>query len=539
MENLKIVIAGAGAGKTHNLKEEVIKCLPDLDKYRNCAVITFTNAATEELKKRLATEIKVMPNVFIGTIHSFLIQFILNPYGKLLNLTQTGQIFVDGISYYNRKNKEEQKKVRISSANKWEEKGLLVYDKVFELAEKILENEVVFELFINRLQYLFIDEYQDNRLKIHNLWKKIIQANKTQVYLIGDPLQCIFQFSYEETHLENEQVPKNFKETPLNDLESIYKLSVESKNENRRSKEVIVNLINNFIIDDIYKQEATNKNNDIPIYFIDNCNPNIIIKKYILLKEKHSIVKLHEKNMNQLQKNLFEDLLLCRYWIDKIGQWRIDKAESKQEKKDLENFNKLYNEVEVWMKRLEKGDSRISTPMKELSRCILGIIGIKKKDFIRDIYDEIEYRKFCLKAYNKITKTKNYELRDLLISEICDIFNINISKHEIKKINQFKSLDDIFIVDKNNKEKKEINSYFSTVYSAKGLEATSVLVVSANNEELRDWLDFEKANTELDDKYRLGYVAFSRARDMLSITCLEEIDQENKEKLKSLGVEFY
>ena len=59
MENLKIVIAGAGSGKTHNLKEEVLKCLPDLDNVRFCAVITFTNAATEELRKRLSQEVKI------------------------------------------------------------------------------------------------------------------------------------------------------------------------------------------------------------------------------------------------------------------------------------------------------------------------------------------------------------------------------------------------------------------------------------------------------------------------------------------------
>jgi DNA helicase II / ATP-dependent DNA helicase PcrA len=62
MNNLKIIIAGAGAGKTHKLKEEVLKCLPDLEPCYHCSVITFTNAATEELRKRLSQEVKITPN---------------------------------------------------------------------------------------------------------------------------------------------------------------------------------------------------------------------------------------------------------------------------------------------------------------------------------------------------------------------------------------------------------------------------------------------------------------------------------------------
>jgi len=67
------------------------------------------------------------------------------------------------------------------------------------------------------------------------------------------------------------------------------------------------------------------------------------------------------------------------------------------------------------------------------------------------------------------------------------------------------------------------------------LEATSVLVIAKDNKELSEWLNFEKANSELDDTYRLGYVAFSRARDMLVIACLEEINEANKQNLTNLG----
>ena len=82
-------------------------------------------------------------------------------------------------------------------------------------------------------------------------------------------------------------------------------------------------------------------------------------------------------------------------------------------------------------------------------------------------------------------------------------------------------------------------SCYSSIHSAKGLEATAVLVIAYSNNELEKWLDFEAANKELDDGYRLGYVAFSRARDLLCIACLENINDKNQNKLEAQGVVFY
>ncbi len=160
-------------------------------------------------------------------------------------------------------------------------------------------------------------------------------------------------------------------------------------------------------------------------------------------------------------------------------------------------------------------------------------MGLKKNEFIKDIYDEIEFRKFCLETFGEI-KDSN-EKRKIIADKFKAKFGID-AKNEAE-IDQDRSLNDIFTIEKNCKT-SNTESFFSTIYSSKGLEATSVLVVAENNQELSDWLDFEKANTEMDDKYRLGYVAFSRARDMLVIACLEELNEVNKQKLTSIGVEL-
>ena len=95
MDNLKIIIAGPGAGKTYNLKNEAINILPYLDRNRFCAVITYTNAATEELRQRISSEIQIPPNVFIGTIHGFLIRFIIEPFGHLVRIVPLEKNYID------------------------------------------------------------------------------------------------------------------------------------------------------------------------------------------------------------------------------------------------------------------------------------------------------------------------------------------------------------------------------------------------------------------------------------------------------------
>ncbi|MBP6664776.1 MAG: ATP-binding domain-containing protein, partial [Chitinophagales bacterium] len=174
--------------------------------------------------------------------------------------------------------------------------------------------------------------------------------------------------------------------------------------------------------------------------------------------------------------------------------------------------------------------SKLTNPLKELERCILAVIGINKTEFIKDIHDEIEFRKFCLEIFEEI-KDSN-EKRKIIAERIKTRFGIDAKNQT--DIAQDGSLNDVFTTENNHKTFRT-ESFFSTIHSSKGLEATSVLVIAKDNKELSEWLNFEKANSELDDTYRLGYVAFSRARDMLVIACLEEINEANKQNLTNLG----
>lgn len=65
-----------------------------------------------------------------------------------------------------------------------------------------------------------------------------------------------------------------------------------------------------------------------------------------------------------------------------------------------------------------------------------------------------------------------------------------------------------------------------TIHKAKGLEADGVLVIAENRKQFFKWLNMRSYDlkNEKDEDYRLGYVAYSRAKRVLALACLEKID---------------
>lgn len=403
MDKLKIIIAGPGAGKTFNLKSEVIRCLPNLDRNRFCAVITYTNAATSELRQRISSKIPIPPNVFIGTIHSFLIRFIIEPFGHLVDLVPIEKNYIDDVYLnYRPKNIYVERNVKQTKAVVLAKKGILTYDIVIECAKDILEKfPTIINILGNRLQYVFIDEYQDSRVYIHQIFQNVISVNNSKFTVIGDPLQAIFKFSYLHSLIreESKSQPRSFTETPMMLYKSMFRNGVDAiLIENRRSSTDIVNLINKYIFDRKQKQRTIKGDNGIPVYFIDKIIFSEIYGAYKQLKTKHNIDNMHNDNLKKSEKPFLKDFFLTSDWID-------NENSKKKRLKDV------YNALKGEFAKLEKGNHRVSSILQEVSRCILAVTGGKKQDFINSIHDELEYRKFCFEIarYLKSRDFNNYE----------------------------------------------------------------------------------------------------------------------------------
>ena len=90
-ENSVLLIACPGSGKTRTLTYKIAYELSRLKSKKEFIIaITYTNAAAEEIKERVEILGVDISQLWIGTIHSFCLEWILRPYSLYLNRLKNG-----------------------------------------------------------------------------------------------------------------------------------------------------------------------------------------------------------------------------------------------------------------------------------------------------------------------------------------------------------------------------------------------------------------------------------------------------------------
>jgi DNA helicase-2/ATP-dependent DNA helicase PcrA len=511
----KIVIAGPGGGKTSCLVDEALKVLPILSNnpHKHLAIITYTNAATDEIKLRLSRKIKIPDNVFIGTCHSFLIKFIIDPFANLLNLLPSEKSYIDQVKLsYKPSQPFIKKNAEIKKATELTAKGVIIYDKLFELSLQILQNPKILKVISNRLLFLYIDEYQDVRVHLHEIVKRIVAEGATTFFCIGDPLQSIYHFSYYHGQIRDER-PKgySFSNLPLIDFRDSLPESFVGIENNYRSSSAIVSINNLYLAKIGHSQVSNNLSCDIPAYFINASDENAIYKSFI----------------NNISSHLIVDDFTCeRFGLIMASQWRY-----------LDGISIQQN-----LKRLDNSIQRGSSIYYELKRCILGILGMKQSEVLSLIFGDsdsdkvLKFCKFCFKVFREIIAIEpepvNIEKKTiaLFIQEFCD-------RSSFDRVSNHASMDMINSLKKFNTDRIEQNSniFYSSIHTAKGLEASCVLVLAKTNNELQNWLNFDEITNITNDNFRLGYVAFSRARKLLCFACLQKPTEKTLDLVSNAG----
>lgn len=79
-----VVTANPGSGKTYTVVEKIGKVLHDLPSYKGIIAISFTNKASDELKKRCKRKGINAKSSFFGTIDKFYISEIIIPFASHL-----------------------------------------------------------------------------------------------------------------------------------------------------------------------------------------------------------------------------------------------------------------------------------------------------------------------------------------------------------------------------------------------------------------------------------------------------------------------
>ena len=203
------LFAGAGSGKTYSLVLLLKKIHNSIGKDlllqgKNVAVITFTNAATDEIINRL----DYSPIFHISTIHSFVWDVIkyyqadLKALEKKLEETEkkTTKTYLSNVEKF------EYQKERLAKAQIIEkfvynpngsnpEYNALKHAEVIKIsAQMILENKMLQRIIAQRYPILLIDESQDTKKELIDTFFEI-QRNFADIFtlgLLGDQKQRIY-----------------------------------------------------------------------------------------------------------------------------------------------------------------------------------------------------------------------------------------------------------------------------------------------------------------------------------------------------------
>lgn len=361
-----IVDAGAGSGKTRVLTERVKRILESGVNPKSIVVITFTNDAADELKKRLSNTPGIK-KCFVGTIHSYansilkktgkqydifseyyqtqFMEYLINKYARYCSM----QDYMDFLQYDKQvaRGKLSQSEVvfKFSSSKVYHElmkllgreyndsynetvitlckaNNILFFDDLIKMSTEYFKESNT------QLEYLFVDELQDIGYLEYGFLKAL---NAEHNFFIGDDYQAIYAFKGGDVEI--------FLSLMNNDNWTSYFLS-----ENYRTAKSILTYANAII------QKANN-----------------IIKKEVICKNENAgkLEFVAKSNLDKFLSDLDETedwLLLTRsnkelYQIDTVLNKLNKKHYCVKRSSDSAKFNKVKDEkcIKVMTVHASKG----------------------------------------------------------------------------------------------------------------------------------------------------------------------------------------
>lgn len=284
-----LLFAGAGSGKTRtlvNVLQEIRnRDLPHFIKNgQRIAVITYTNAACQEIQHRL----KYDPIFAVSTIHSF-IWDLIKPFTEDIKIWLRNKLSTDIVDLedklkraksltnktaiintksLNSKIKRRDELVHITSfiyspTSILQGKGTLNHDEVIKLGAEFIANSLLMQnILVNRFPILLIDESQDTNRHLLEAFMSTQQAHsgKFSLGLFGDLMQRIYSGGKED--LER-SLPEDW-ETPAKEI-------------NYRCPKRVIKLINAVRVEDDGKQQKPKDNAEygvVRLFIIDSNSTN-------------------------------------------------------------------------------------------------------------------------------------------------------------------------------------------------------------------------------------------------------------------------
>lgn len=567
------VTAGPGAGKTQWLilhTDNVVRRSKKLHGHARIALITYTNVAADQLRKRLGTNAQ---RADVCTIHSFLYQNIIKPYVHLIK-NADGQPLVDPqlLDGHDEHHVNHQKlkewltainglgsiadeglfavlktmhwmqhdgswEVRVRPGQ-WDNKpwkktsnlltpqnlysyktlywadGIIDHEDVLYFASRIIaEHPTIASCLSARYPFVFIDEFQDT-VPAQTSIVRTLAGNGSTIVIIGDAEQSIFAFAgAQREHFNEFALPKMDDYTIVN---------------NRRSTKRIIELLNH-VRGDGLAQEAFRDVQGEPPTFIVGSPQAAAQHAATLLGAEESLLVLarNETTVRHAQ----HDTAAGDPWneIEQANPRRKILLEhlfaglvlARAHRFSLANATVLRGIRHE--KDLLKEPLSSKTPRPSLHRRAIAVVLLRALVRLGLQLDTMTLRQ----AYDHCNEALTQNFQGLTLTKIQNGKGFAIVAEKFACATLLESV--------KPKDTEEVRNT-RTIHKAKGAEANNVLVCLHGKNGTQQRLDhIMHPKTPSDEEHRITYVGISRARDRLFLAT-QSLLPEEATALEALGL---
>lgn len=575
-----LVKASAGSGKTLVLTERI--CNLAKQTKRKVLAITFTNQASEEIRKRL-TEIdeSLLERVFVGTFHSFC-NYVLEHHGSALGYSVLPKIFSDNDDreslveraieetpilkqLYLNKNDKERKKFKyraleaISKIKRWailddelenevKDNNIILlyynyrdimsslnaidYDDLLFLTYKLfISNNAIASLYRRTFEYVCIDEAQDMNKVQYMVLRSLTDDLNNNVMLVGDPNQSIYGF--------NDANSRFMEKAFIND----YHPTIIKLKENYRSTKAILSYANQIIpnsssLDNIVLEGVCMEEN-YPSVTLEAEGVISRIKELINQRNVEEIEgELSYENFAILARNKYilypiEELLkkeeIPYYYKSSSNSVDFNSNSGKifslalqirLNPKDYYHLSQLKSMLSLNNNNVNSLEEILQLmTTKSLNYQIINTVVNLNEDG-KDFKLQIEKILSSIEADSSVNIGENYE-KEELYNTYADFKELLTHWYNYAKKTTNKSLNSFrnaFVLGQTAINQEEKGVALSTVHTMKGQEKDIVFLIGMDDMTFPDYRAIEKGGAELEQEKNNLYVAITRARRYLYIS---------------------
>ena len=361
------LVACPGSGKTRTLTYKIAYELSRLESSRQCVVaITYTHRAAEEIHDRIEAMGVDTGQLWIGTIHSFCLEWIIKPYGIYEPRLAYGYHIID---LHKREVllKSLCEPYKSSRVTFWDcdyyftqdecvlgcpdhSKHAIIHQVLSKYWDILFENKQIdFELILyfsckllgehqqisSNLSKLFslllVDEFQDTKEIQYLIISSILKAggSETKLFMVGDPNQAIYG-SLGGYAIELEQL-RGLSCIPIKK----YELS-----SNYRSSDRIIQYFGNFnVCNTSIKAEGKEKNYPSLVSFADAINSEDLVDEIErLIRYNVETLGISPDQVCVLAPQWFYLATMTRMLVSRMPEYQFDGPGMIPLARDIDNF---------------------------------------------------------------------------------------------------------------------------------------------------------------------------------------------------------